>query len=134
MLNEYENDIIFAKYLTYMKKALLHKRIDYIRHKEFLKRTEQNLTQEEWVVLSVDDTTTHSSFFSQISNNEDLKNALNTLTNKQKQVIYLNFFEKKTLKRIGLELSITTNAVEKLKMRAIARLKKYLEDNDERRK
>ena len=126
MLNEYENDIIFAKYLTYMKKALLHK--------EFLKRTEQNLTQEEWVVLSVDDTTTHSSFFSQISNNEDLENALNTLTNKQKQVIYLNFFEKKTLKRIGLELNITTNAVEKLKMRAIARLKKYLEDNDGRRK
>ena len=84
--------------------------------------------------MSVDDTTTHSSFFSQISNNEDLENALNTLTNKQKQVIYLNFFEKKTLKRIGLELNITTNAVEKLKMRAIARLKKYLEDNDGKRK
>lgn len=133
MLNEYENDIVFAKYLTYMNKALLHKKIDYIRHKEFLNKKEQNLTKEEWVALSIDDDTTHSSFYVHFNgdnniNDATLKKALNTLTKKQRQVIYLNFNKKMTLRRIGYELNITTNAVEKLKMRAIARLRKYLED------
>lgn len=132
MLNEYENDIVFAKYITYMKKALLHKRIDYIRHQDFLNKKEQNLTQEEWVVLSMDDNTAHSSFFCLCEDNdidnELLEKAVTTLTEKQRKVIYLNINKKMTLNRIGNELHITTNAVEKIKMRAIARLRKYLED------
>ncbi len=33
---EYKDDIVFARYINYMRTALLHRRIDYLKHKKYL--------------------------------------------------------------------------------------------------
>ena len=32
--NEFANDIVFARYVNYMRKALLNRRLNYLRHKK----------------------------------------------------------------------------------------------------
>ena len=34
--NEFADDIVFARYINYMRKALLNRRINYLRHKKYL--------------------------------------------------------------------------------------------------
>ena len=122
MNNCFENDIVFGKYINYMKKALAHKRIDYLKRKETL------LQEKEWIVLSVEDDTMRSFFdFSR----KELKDALDLLTEKQKKVLYLNIIKKMTLRKIAEELNVSTKAVEQIKARAISKLKKYLEGLDD---
>lgn len=33
---EFTNDIVFARYINYMRKALLNRRLNYLRHKKYL--------------------------------------------------------------------------------------------------
>lgn len=131
--NEFLDDIVFAKFINYMKKALLHKKIDYIRHQEYLSRKEQFITQEEWVVLS-DDNTLYSFFDSSFSEKthkqKKLNQAMNKLTEKQKTVVISYYYKKKSLKIIAEELNSTIDAVEHKKQRAIEKLKKYMGDSD----
>ncbi len=131
--NEFLDDIVFAKFINYMKKALLHKKIDYIRHQEYLSRKEQFITQEEWIVLS-DDNTVYSFFDSSFSEKTHKQNklnqAINKLTEKQKTVVISYYYEKKSLKIIAEELNSTVDAVEHKKQRAIEKLKKYMGDSN----
>lgn len=123
MNREFENDIVFARFINYMKKTLLNKRIDYLRHQTYLKKKEKLLNEKEWIVFSVNDDTVYSFFdFEQ----KEIKNAIKQLTEKQQKVLYLNLIKKMTLKQIGEKLNISTNAAEKIKIRAIKKLKDYL--------
>lgn len=128
--NEFVDDIVFAKFINYMKKALLHKKIDYIRHQEYLSRKEQFITEEEWVVLSDDNTI--CSFFdfssSEKSNKKQkLNKAMDTLTEQQKTVVISYYYKKKSLKIIAEELNSSTQAVKMTKQRAVQTLKRYME-------
>lgn len=131
--NEFEDDIVFARFINYMKKALLHKKIDYLRHKDYLAKKEKLITEKEWIVLS-DDKTVYS-FFCSNSNDIDnkkqkLNSAIEKLTEKQKIVVISYYYNKKSLKIIANELKSTVDAVEHIKQRAILRLKKYMEGNN----
>ena len=112
MSKEYLDDIVYAKFISYMKKALLHKRIDYLRNQDYLRRKEMNISENDCVVLSITDSTMQSFF--DFNSNEirltRLKYALEKLTKKQQKVIYLNYKKKMTLKSIGKELNISTKA------------------------
>ena len=35
---EFSNDIVFARYINYMRKALLNRRLNYLRHKKIFIR------------------------------------------------------------------------------------------------
>lgn len=125
--NEFVDDVVFARFINYMKKALLHKKIDYIRHQEYLARKEKFITHEEWNVLSDGDT--FCSFFAFDSNNKHkLSGAIKKLTERQQIIIISYYYNKKSLKIIADELESTVDSIAHSKQRAITRLKKYMED------
>lgn len=118
MLNEFNNDIVFARFINYMKKALLHKKINYLKHKRVLKEQELQLDQEEWNVLSSKDNIVHS-FFEFKSEDENKRNILNILTEKQRQVITAVYYEEKSIETIANDLRLTPNAIYQIKFRAM---------------
>ena len=38
---EFKDDIVFARFINYMKIALLHKKLDYQKHQDYLKSKEK---------------------------------------------------------------------------------------------
>ncbi len=124
--NEYNDDIVFARFVNYMKITLKNKRIDYEKHQKYLKYKEQKLSQEEWTVLSNKDSLVCS--FCVFKEYGKLECAIDKLTEKQKMVIKKYYYKKETITEIGKDMNLTVNAVKQLKLRAISNLKKYMED------
>lgn len=124
--NEYNDDIVFARFVNYMKITLKNKRIDYEKHQKYLKYKEQKLSQEEWTVLSNRDSLVCS--FCVFKEHGKLECAIDKLTEKQKMVIQKYYYKKETITEIGKDMNLTVNAVKQLKLRAISNLKKYMED------
>ena len=125
--NEFANDIVFARYINYMRKALLNRRLNYLRHKKYLLEKEISVSNEEWEVLSNKDKTDHSFFYK-----KDLKIALDKLNENQREVIILYYYENKKIRAIAEKMNMSENAVKQLKLRAINKLKKYLEEDNEK--
>ena len=125
--NEFSNDIVFARYINYMRKALLNRKLNYLRHKKYLLEKEISVSNEEWEVLSNKDKTDHSFFYK-----KDLKIALDKLNENQREVIVLYYYENKKIRAIAEKMNMSENAVKQLKLRAINKLKKYLEEDNEK--
>ena len=89
---EFSNDIVFARYINYMRKALLNRRLNYLRHKKYLLEKEISMSNEEWEELSNRGNSDHS-FFSK----RDLKFALNKLNDNQRKVIVKYYYENKKI-------------------------------------
>lgn len=130
--NEYNNDIVFARYISYMRTALLHKRIDYLKHKKYLLDKEISMSNEEWEILSNTDNFAHSFLSEENCKNEKLKIAIEKLTEKQKKVIIQYYYENKKLKEIAKEMNTSESAVGRLKNKAIGNLRDCLEVENEK--
>lgn len=130
--NEFANDIVFARYINYMKKALLNKRLDFLKHQKYINQKEQTISDEEWTILSDKGNSVHSFFNVQnnigFESSIELKIAIDKLTEKQKQIIILHYYNKKPLNVIAKELKMKDSAVRQLKYKAIIKLKKYMEE------
>ena len=46
--NEFEDDIVFARFLNYMQIALLHRKLNYERDNEIIIKKEEQLSYFEW--------------------------------------------------------------------------------------
>ncbi len=129
--NEFENDIVFARYINYMKKALLNRKLDFLKHQKYINQKEQTISDEEWTILSDKGNSVHSFFNVQnnigFESSIELKIAIDKLTEKQKQIIILHYYNKKPLNVIAKELKMKDSAVRQLKYKAIIKLKKYME-------
>lgn len=127
-----KDDIVLGRFITYMRKAISNTRINYLNHQKYLKNNEDYLDEEEWLLLSDEDSYGHlclsyKNIF-EVFEDEKIANAFNQLTGLQKKVMYFNVVEKITLTEIGKMLKVSTKAVEKTKSRALKNLRKYLED------
>lgn len=127
MPSEFNNDIVFARFINYMRKALLHKRINYLKHYKFLKEQELQLEEKEWNMLSIKDNMIHS-FFAFKEKDENEQSILKILTEKQRKVISAIYYEEKTIKTIAKDLKLTPNAIYQIKFRAMEKLNKYLKE------
>lgn len=126
--SEYIDDVVFARYINYMRKALLNRKLNYLRHKKYLLEKEISVSNEEWEILSNEENSAHSFFSEKNYEKEDIKKAVGKLTEKQKEVIILYYYKNKKIRVIAEEMNMNENAVKQLKLRAIAKLKKYLEE------
>lgn len=46
--DEFKNDIVFARFLNYMQIALLHRKLDYGKHLEVIKKRDFRNKSMEW--------------------------------------------------------------------------------------
>lgn len=129
---EYEDDIVFARYINYMKKALRNRKLNFLRNQKHLLEKEISMSKREWEIMSNDNNFTHSFLCGENYKSKKLENALKTLTEKQKKVIILYYYENKKLKEIARQMDMNENAVKQLKLRAISKLKEYLEGKNEK--
>lgn len=130
---EYEDDVVFARFINYMKKAFAHRKINYLKHKEILRKTELSISDCQFNIyeneINAADTiieveTKRIKFYK-------INKSMKLLTKKQRKVLELNYLKNMMLKDIGAELNISTKAAEQLKARAIKRLKESLKNFNE---
>ena len=124
--DEFKNDIVFARFLNYMQIALLHRKLDYWKHLEVIKKREKKLDYVEW--SRIPDKTNNNPFENLKKDYEKLKKAIDKLTPEQKYVIINYYFNKKSLVKIARGLNSNVNAVKQLKLRAVLSLRRYMEE------
>lgn len=123
---EFKDDIVFARFLNYMQIALLHRKLNYEKHVESIKKQEEKLNYIEWT--KIPDKTDNNPFENLKRDYENLKIAISKLTPEQRYVIINYYFKKKTLSKIAKELNSNFNAVKQLKLRAVLSLRRYMEE------
>ena len=123
---ELEDDVVFARFLNYMQIALLHRKLDYEKHLEVIKKQEKKLNYVEWI--KIPDKTNNNPFENLKRDYEKLKKAIDKLTPEQKYVIINYYFNKKSLVKIARGLNSNVNAVKQLKLRAVLSLRRYMEE------
>lgn len=123
---EFKDDIVFARFLNYMQIALLHRKLNYEKHIESIKKQEEKLNYIEWT--KIPDKTDNNPFENLKRDYDNLNNAINKLTPEQRYVIINYYFKKKKLSKIAKELNSNFNAVKQLKLRAVLSLRRYMEE------
>ena len=120
MINSEEpvDDIVFAKFINYMKKALLHKKMNYIRDNKWIKEKECSIEKIKDLMYS--------------ENEEHLDLLEKVLNQKEKIVLELHILEKRTYNEIAKKLKVKPESVRKIKYRAIKKIIKWRKDNENR--
>ena len=125
------NDIVFARFINYMNIALRYRSLNYIRNKKRREKREKRLNQKELELLSRKDSSSNSFFIFSLKNknidSNNVKKAINSLPTRQKQLIYLMFYENKSVKEISIKWNKSSYAIRQMKYRAMLNIKKYLE-------
>lgn len=126
MENKYQDDIVFARFLNYMNKSLLNKKIDYIR-----KNNKINQKEELDTLPNYGKSTSNFSFFDDlnISENIDLSRSIYSLSKVQRKVIIEFYLKNKSFENIAKELNSNVKAIRQIKYRALNKLKKVLRGN-----
>lgn len=129
---EYKDDIVFARYISYMRTALLHKRIDYLKHKKYLLDKEISMSNNEWEILSNTDNFAYPFLSEENCKSDELEKAIEKLTEKQRKVIIQYYYKNRKLKEIAKGMGVSENTAIQLKFEAIKKLRKYLEGTNEK--
>ena len=123
---EFDNDVVFARFLNYMQIALLHRKLNYEKHNESIKKQEEKLNYVEWT--RIPDKNDNNPFGNLKRDYDNLKIAIDKLTPEQRYVIINYYFNNKSLAKIAEKLNSNVNAVKQLKLRAILSLRRYMEE------
>ena len=123
---EFKDDVVFARFLNYMQIALLHRKLNYEKHNESIKKQEEKLNYVEWT--RIPDKNDNTRFGNLKRDYDNLKIAIDKLTPEQRYVIINYYFNNKSLAKIAEKLNSNVNAVKQLKLRAILSLRRYMEE------
>ncbi len=123
---EFKDDVVFARFLNYMQIALLHRKLNYEKHNESIKKQEEKLNYVEWT--RIPDKNDNNRFGNLKRDYDNLKIAIDKLTPEQRYVIINYYFNNKSLAKIAEKLNSNVNAVKQLKLRAILSLRRYMEE------
>ena len=119
MLKYIENtDIVLGKFISYMNKALLHKKLDYIN-------TKNRIANRECSIENAKDYLKYEDNFK-----FDLQEIL---TDKEIKVLELHLVEKNTYLEISKILNLKPESIRKIQYRAIKKIKDWRENNDKNR-
>lgn len=106
-MSEYEDDEAFAKFINYMKKALLHRKLNYLRKKKRILMRERPLRELN----------KSSPVFIEINTDR-----LDVLSDKERLVLKLHIVKKMTYEEIGKVLRLQPESVRKIQYRALKKL------------
>ena len=128
-----DNDIVLAKFISYMNKALLNRRINYLKYNQNINSKEVNLDQKEWEILSVEDDINCSFYFTdekyeELFEDDKLISCIKKLTELQKEVLYLYIEENMSMVAISKILNVSASAIQRIIERAKNKIKKNLEE------
>ena len=126
MEQPYENDIVFGRFINYMQKALLHRRINYIKKQDKLKERENIVKEILYADLYVDNDVQIDLKSFDNWENTNFKKSFKKLTDKQQKVLYFSYVEKMTNKNIAIKMEVSEKAIEQLKSRAIKKIKELM--------
>ena len=126
-------DIVLAKFISYMNKALLNRRINYLKYNQNINSKEVNLDQKEWEILSVEDDINCSFYFAdekyeELFEDDKLISCIKKLTELQKEVLYLYIEENMSMVAISRTLNVSASAIQRIIERAKNKIKKNLEE------
>ena len=122
----FDHDIVFARFIIFMRKAIMHVKKDYCE-KNNIRYVKNLYLKEETLEFLIDETNAEESAIRNIVNEENeltLKLALKDLSMTQRLVIDLFYFQNMNIDEIAKELEISFQAVYGLKSRAEKKLKK----------
>lgn len=104
---EFEDDIVFAKFINYMQKALLHRKINYIRDKKRILEIECSIYDFENKLFAEEKVET---------------NFFDVLNEKEQQVLKLHISERLTYKEISNIINLQPESIRKIKYRALKKI------------
>ena len=139
LLNRFYDYIFKIYFVSYIEKSIRFSSYEIKnKKKKILNNEVYNLNEidenfnEERINILIDESVdfleniSKEPNFKNISSNEDLIKALDSITDRQKLVIYMYFVEDKEEKQIAKELNVTKQSVNKVKIAALNRLKEYI--------
>lgn len=122
----FDHDIVFARFILFMKKSFLLQKINYCR-KNNIRFTRNMYLKEDELENIADEANTEESAIRYLMNDENrstLKLALKDLSIAQRNIICYFYYEKMDIEEIAKELEISIQSVYKTKSRAEKKLKK----------
>lgn len=140
LLNEKFNDYLFKVYfISYIEKSLKFKALDIKKKNKRISNRElytlniidDDFDEERINTISDDEVDFLEGIskdvnFKNVSQNKDLIKALENLTQKQKLILYMIFIEEKEEKQIGRELNVSKQAINKIKLAGLKRIRNSL--------
>jgi RNA polymerase sigma factor (sigma-70 family) len=110
----YSDDVVLVKFVNYMQKALLHKRLNYIRDNKKIKEIECSLDE--------------------LDNKLHYKEEINLeffgfLSEKEQKVLQLHLKEKLTYQEISKILNLKPESIRKIQYRALKKIESRWEHN-----
>lgn len=115
-----DDDEVLAKFIRYMEKTLLHKRLNYIRDNKKKNKIECSIEGLENTIYSENE----------IDIDIDI-NKIEIFSEKEKKVIQLHIKDKLTYKEIANIMNLQPESIRKIKYRAFKKLESrgYLYEN-----
>lgn len=111
---EFEDDIVLAKFINYMQKALYHRRLNYFRNLKGIRKCEVSINQ-------IDDSKVKESIAEDISN-------IGVLTNKDIYLLNLHYKHRLSYIEISKMTGEKVETIKKRRNRAISKLRKKMEN------
>ena len=135
-----DNNSTLYRFTNYIEKVVIHARIDYLRHQQFISKHEELtdeiqdtsgerlfVTQDDEVLIEALKVTT----LEEVATGEKLFNAIRVLSFIEKEVLFHIFVEERTPKETAILMKISLSWALRIKKRALNKLYRAMTEKGE---